>query len=263
MKLKPMYLIIILLIVIFAYIAIIDKNIKIRKFAQSNIDICQNNETQTFKIEKILICSSANAEDLSSEKNLQDLSIYQYTDIAIYIDNGEELSNKNTIKELYIDNISLEGPSEIENKTLNYKNILNFGLKPTQLENLEAKERIDFKIIYTNEENEAANYDEPTFFTDCSNPITLRYLNNNIKTNYKMDENKSISFDGSILEDAGISPESIACKIKFKVNIVNNDGEKYNCWVNFRIPLDDIFEGTTMKSKTTNGNKYVFFCSGK
>ena len=29
--------------------------------------------------------------------------------------------------------------------------------------------------------------------------------------------------------------------------------------VNFKIPLDDIFEGTTMKGKTTTGDEYVFF----
>ena len=39
----------------------------------------------------------------------------------------------------------------------------------------------------------------------------------------------------------------------------HNDNEKYSCWINFEIPLDDVFQGTTMKAKTTNGQKYVFF----
>ena len=114
-------------------------------------------------------------------------------------------------------------------------------------------------IVYTNEENEKADYNKPTFYTDCSNPITLEYLNNDIATNYKIDENKSVSFDGSILKDAGISTESLACKVKFKINIINNEDEKYSCWINFDIPLDDIYEGTTMKAKSTNNQKYVFF----
>ena len=74
-----------------------------------------------------------------------------------------------------------------------------------------------------------------------------------------MDENKSVAFDGSILQDAGISTDCLKCKVKFKINIINNDNEKYSCWVNFDIPLDDIYEGTTMKAKTTNSEKYVFF----
>lgn len=330
---------IIIIILLFEYGNIISKNVKYKKFAKENVQVFENNKEQVFKVEKILICSSANAIDLSEKQNLQDMSIYQYTDIAVYINNGEELTNKNTIKRLYIDNISLEGTSDIGQKSLNYKNILKFGLKKdtktksvnsnndnstlnvfegllnnqksqsntsesidvgsintdddgmisltntnnttseiasnndarqstensnseqqeNQNENIQGNDKIEFNIVYTNEENEKANYDEPTFYTDCSNPITLEYLNNNIVSHYKMDENKSVAFDGSILKEAGIKTESLSCKVKFKINIINNDNEKYSCWINFAIPLDDIYEGTTMKAKTTTSQKYVFF----
>lgn len=330
---------IIIIMLLFEYGNIISKNVKYKKFAKENVQVFENNKEQVFKVEKILICSSANAIDLSEKQNLQDMSIYQYTDIAVYINNGEELTNKNTIKRLYIDNISLEGTSDIGQKSLNYKNILKFGLKKdtktksansnndnstlnvfegllnnqksqsnasesidvgsintdddgmisltntnntaiknasnsdarqstensnieqqeNQNENIQGNDKIEFNIVYTNEENEKANYDEPTFYTDCSNPITLEYLNNNIVSHYKMDENKSVAFDGSILKEAGIETESLNCKVKFKINIVNNNDEKYSCWINFAIPLDDIYEGTTMKAKTTTNQKYVFF----
>lgn len=334
---KPIFLcfFIIIIILLFAYGNIISKNIKRKKFANENMKSYENNKEQVFKVEKILICSSANAVDFSEKQNLQDMSIYQYTDIAVYINNGDELTNKNTVKKLYIDNISLEGTSDIGKKSLNYKNILKFGLKKdnktksntdendttsghdvfagllnntsssnsaidigsintndeddmisltnnTSSENAtndtskqgenssvseddeesqaeQKDEKIDFNIVYTNEENEKANYDEPTFYTDCSNPITLEYLNNDIVTHYKMDENKSVSFDGSILKEVGVATESLNCKVKFKINIINNNDEKYSCWINFSIPLDDIYEGTTMKAKTTNSQKYVFF----
>ncbi len=334
---KPIFLcfFIIIIILLFAYGNIISRNIKRKKFANENMKSYENNKEQVFKVEKILICSSANAVDFSEKQNLQDMSIYQYTDIAVYINNGDELTNKNTVKKLYIDNISLEGTSDIGKKSLNYKNILKFGLKKdnktksntdendttsghdvfagllnntsssnsaidggsintndeddmisltnnTSSENAtndtskqgenssvsedgeesqaeQKDEKIDFNIVYTNEENEKANYDEPTFYTDCSNPITLEYLNNDIVTHYKMDENKSVSFDGSILKEVGVATESLNCKVKFKINIINNNDEKYSCWINFSIPLDDIYEGTTMKAKTTNSQKYVFF----
>ena len=334
---KPIFLcfFIIIIILLFAYGNIISKNIKRKKFANENMKMYEENKDQVFKVEKILICSSANAVDFSEKQNLQDMSIYQYTDIAVYINNGDELTNKNTVKKLYIDNISLEGTSDIGKKSLNYKNILKFGLKKdnktksntdendttsghdvfagllnntsssnsaidvgsintndeddmisltnnTSSENAtndtskqgenssvsedgeesqaeQKDEKIDFNIVYTNEENEKANYDEPTFYTDCSNPITLEYLNNDIVTHYKMDENKSVSFDGSILKEVGVATESLNCKVKFKINIINNNDEKYSCWINFSIPLDDIYEGTTMKAKTTNSQKYVFF----
>ena len=308
-KRKEKYILLVLLILIIVLFflggRIISKNIKAKRFASQEFKVYENNQEQVFKIEKIIVCSSAGATDLSEKQNLQDLNIYQYTDIAVYIDNGEELSNKNTIKELYIDNISLEGPNDIGQKSLNYKNINKLGLKKDAIkkdnqsdgifsslnnntntsnsidvgsiatnekdnttedvdneqenqDNIQ-NERIDFNIVYTNEENDSANYNNPTFYTDCSNPITLEYLNNDIVTHYKMDENKTIAFDGSILKEAGVDLQTLNCKVKFKINIVNNMNQKYSCWINFAIPLDDIYEGTTLKGKSTNNQKYIFF----
>ncbi len=74
-----------------------------------------------------------------------------------------------------------------------------------------------------------------------------------------MNENNQVAFNGSILKVAGVKVEDLECKVKFKINIINNQNEKYSCFVNFKIPLDDIFEGTTMKGKTTTGDEYVFF----
>ena len=251
--------IILLIILIFIYGNIIHHSIIRRKFVDANMMIYQNNEETVFKIDKIVLCSSANAIDRSIKQNLQDLSIYQYTDIAIYIDNGEELSNKNTVSKLYIDNISLEGTDTIGSKSLRYKNILDFGLKEELKEDVETTD-IDFNIIYTNEENELADYDHANFYTDCSNPITLEYLNYDLLKGYKMDQNNSVDFDGSILEKAGISTEELNCKVKFKINIINNQNEKYSCWVNFQIPLDDIYSGTTMKAaQAGDESKYIFF----
>lgn len=248
----------ILIILVIIYGIIIKHKIQQRNFANKNINTYQNNEKPIFKIEKIVLCSSANAIDLSEEKNLQNLSIYQYTDIAVYLKNGEELSNQNTIKDLYINNISLEGVDSIGKKSLTYKNILNFGLKQEFLQPKETQD-IYFKVLHTNQENQKEIYDEPVFYTDCSNPISLEYLNYDIVTGYKMNENNSVLFDGSILKAAGIKKKDIDCKIKFKINIINNDDEKYSCPINFNLPLSDIFNGTTMKAKNLDGKQYIFF----
>ena len=250
---------VILLIILYIYGLLIHRHFTRKSFAEKNMEVYHHNEEKVFKIEKIILCSSANAIDRSKEKNMQSLSIYQYTDIAIYIDNGDALTNKNTISKLYIDNISLEGEEDIGIKSLNYKNTLNFGLKEDIEKPKELENNIDFNIIYTNEQEKQTNYNEPAFFTDCSNPITLEYLNYDLINNYKMEENNMVSFDGSILKKAGISKESIGCKVKFRINIINNQSEKYTCYLNIKIPLDDIYKGTTMKSKETNKEKYVFF----
>ena len=119
-------LIVTLIIVLIPYGFIIKNHIKKNKFAKNNVELYENNEDSIFKVKKIVICSSANATDKSEEQNLSNLSIYQYTDIAVYIDNDEELTEENTIKELYIDEIELIGNSDIGAKSLTYKKILYY-----------------------------------------------------------------------------------------------------------------------------------------
>lgn len=249
---------IICIILIIVYGIIIKHHIVNNQFSKNNIELYENNKEDVFKVDKIIICSSANAVDKSEEKNLSNLSIYQYTDIAIFINNGESLSDKNTIKELYIDSISLEGNNNLGSKSLTYKNSKEFGLKQEIMEPKQTN-NIYFNVIHTNNENEQANYNEPTIYTDCSNPITLEYLNYDIKTNYKMNEDSKVSFDGNILESSGITPLDISCKVRFKINIINNKNEKYSCPINFDIPLEDIYKGTTMKAKNANSENDVFF----
>lgn len=257
----PIFVVIVIILII-AYSYIIIKSINKRQFANNMIEISEKNEKPVFSVEKIYLCSSANVIDNSIEKNLQDLNIYQYADIAIYINNKqkqEELTKENTVKEMYIDNISLETDSQIGERSLFYTNSLNFG-KSTELDNHVKTDRIDFDIVYTNSENNSTDYSNPTFYTDCSNPITLKYLNKDIVKGYKMDEDKAISFDGKLLKEANVSKEDINCTIKFRINIVNNSDEKFSCWINFDIPLDELYtEGKTIKSANTSGIKYDFF----
>ena len=156
-------------------------------FANQMIELSDENETSVFNIQKVLLYSDANAIDNSEDHSLKNMSICQFTDLSIYLDNSSsntELSSENTVKELYIDNINMTSKSDVGTKILNYKNPMNFG-KYKNIKELD-NGRIDFKVINTNQENESQNYSEPTFYTDCSNPITLGYLNKDIVTNNKL-----------------------------------------------------------------------------
>ena len=80
---------------------------------------------------------------------------------------------------------------------IGYKNTLNIG-KYRELEYPGIPERIDFEIIYNNQENAENDYTVPTFYTDCSNPITLGYINQNIISKFKVSEQQNVlSFDGN------------------------------------------------------------------
>ena len=265
-KLAFVILIVISIILILLYSHfVLSKSITKDDFASDMIQISDNNEETVFSIQKITLYSSANAIDNSKDQSLRDVSICQYSDLAIYIDNGQsssELTDKNTIKELYIDNIFMTSKLDNGTKILNYKNPLNFG-KYKDIEE-PTNNRIDFKIINTNQENESNNYDEPTFFTDCSNPINLGYLNKDILTNYSVSADSStVSFNGKVLKEANISLDDINYTLNFTIHIVNNLNEKFSYNMNLDVNLDDnnggIYNGYSYKGKTTTGNQYRFF----
>ena len=260
----PLFMVILILLSIlyaFAMKRVLKKNI----FSKESESVAIKNETPAFSIQKIYLCSSANAIDSSTEQKLNKLDLYQYTDIAIYINNfkDEGLTTKNTIKELYIDNISLDLDYNIGKTSLVYTNMLKIGSKQ-EIANIIKnnknimQDRISFKIINNNGQNNQENYEEPTFYADCSNPITLKYINQ-LNREYSVTKGNSATFDGTILKKVGIKPEDINVKINFKINIVNHNDETYTKWINFRLPLDDIENGTSIKSKETEGKEYNFF----
>ena len=168
-----------------------------------------------------------------------------------------------SVKELYIDDIDIDLDYNIGKTSLVYTNLLKLGSREELSQMITAeknvqKDRIDFNILSTNEENKVADYEEPTFYADCSNPISLKYINE-ISAEYSVEKNTSATFDGSILEKVGIKPEDIYARISFRINLVNNNDEYYSNCVNFKIPLNDINRGTTIKNKTTVVSEYNFF----
>lgn len=261
-KLAFVILIILCLALILSYYYfVLSDSISRDNYANQMIGLSDNNENTIFSIQKIVLYSSANAIDNSKDQSLSDVSICQYSDIGIYIDNSQttsELTDENTVKELYIDNIVMTSKLDKGTKILNYKNPFSFG-KYKEIES-PINNRINFKIISTNKENESNNYDEPTFFIDCSNPINLGYLNKDLLTNYSVSNNSStVTFNGKVLKEANISLDDINYNLKFTIHIVNNLNEKFSYNMNLDSNLDGIYDGYTNKAKSTSGNEYRFF----
>lgn len=259
-------ILIILIFVVFLlyYHFILADVINRNQFANEMIEISDKNENSIFNIQKILVYSSATAIDNSENNSLQNMTISQYSDISIYIDNlshVSELTDENTVKELYIDNIVINSNSDKGTKVLNYKNPLNFG-KYKYIDE-PSNNRIDFDIVNTNSENENNDYSNPTFYTDCSNPITLGYLNKDILTNYSVSqESSSVSFNGKVLQEANIAIDDINYVLSFRINIVNNLNQKFTYNMNLSVDLDGdnggIYNGYVYRGKNTSGNEYRF-----
>ena len=264
---KAICVIAVIILIIVGYKNIIYIKIKNNEFARQTDKIYEENKDPVFKIKQILIYSSANAIDNSEGQTLQDLGILQFTDLGIYIDNNnekQELNEKNTVKELYIDNIKLETTKEDKgNKFLTYKSPIKFG-KFENLNKPSDENKIEYDILYTNEENSKNDYTKAAFFTDCSNPITLGYINKNIVRNYKISkENNLLSFNGSILKTAKVDLDKISPKISFCIHIINNLNEEYICNLNIDNILKDdknsIYSGYMLILNNFNENEYTFF----
>ena len=260
-KLVIILLVIAILVLVFVYYKFIFSPINTRnKFANELIQ--RSDENSIFHIQKILIYSSASVINNADTSTLNDMSISQYSDFSIYIDNrleNSELTDENTVKELYIDNISIE-PNLIKRgtKLLNYKNPLIFG----KYSNIaEFADRIDFKIINTNVENDDTDYSEPTFYTDCSNPITLGYLNKDILKHFSLPENStSVSFNGKILKDANINLTDINYTLNFTIHIVNNLNQNFSYNMSFDSEFDESFfeNGYAFQGAELNGSENRF-----
>ena len=256
--------IVVLLILSFLYYHFIFYKIYAKNtFANDAVNIAEQNENPIFTVQRVLLYSSATAIDKTKEQSLENISISQFSDIAIYIDNTStisELTNENTIKELYIDNINITSNAQNGERFINYKNPLNFG----EYKDLNQTDRIDFNIVNTNSENENSDYSDPTFYTDCSNPISLGYMNKDLLKNYSVSpDKKTVSFNGKVLQEANINLDDLKCSISFRINIINNLNQKFVHTMAIDLDLNDdnggIYNGYIYKGKTLNGVENSFF----
>lgn len=254
---------VLLILSIFVYTHIFKVESLKKTYAEETIEFMENNENPIFKVGQIILYSSASAID-NSNGELKDIDISQFTDMEIYIDNklkSSEITAENTINEMYINNIKIETESKEGEKIFNYKNPQNCG-KYVDLYNWEA-DGILFNIARTNDEDKKANYDQNVFYTDCSNPISLGYINKNILKGCQVSpELGTVAFDGSILESTGINLKDLKTKISFSINITNNYNEKFVCDLSVDIDLESedegIYSGYLIKMLNPEGDKYNF-----
>lgn len=232
-------------------------------YAESSAKFVEENKEPVFKIGKIILYSSAHAVD-KSDGQLKNIDISQFTDMEIYIDNTKKdtsITAENTINEMYIDNIKISTKANTGVKSINYKNPFNCG-KYTEIENYK-DDGILFRVSNTNREDSEVDYNDNIFFTDCSNPISLGFVNQNLLTGCEVNStNGSITFDGSILRSANVNLEEIKPTVSFTIHITNNYNEEFECNVSFDIDLSDdnggIYNGYIMKVLNTDNEKFNF-----
>ena len=157
-----------------------------------------------------------------------------------------------------ITNIKFTKKPGIGNGNIYYKNVNNFAKSE-----INEKNKIENELQFeTTSENET-NLDKPILYNNCANPITLSYINQNIKTDYTMtDTQNPITYNGKLLKRCGISINSISTSISFDIEIENNKNQKFKTTVYFDIPYEDtdksIYDGSIVVEKNTNFNFYRY-----
>lgn len=270
-KIRTKFVIVIVLVVLivfllynFLLITYINK-----KFSEEVSEFYKFNANTVFSIDKIYMYSSAGATENAEKRAIWNLNLYQYTDIAIYINNrsNEELSNENSIKELYIDNIKFGNPQE-GTPNLYFKNINEFGKSiiksDEESEKSEATKSITDRLDYTIVNDGEIDYSNPQIYADCSNPITLEYINQDIKKNQIIsDISENLTYNGNLLRQSGIILSTISNYVSFNVHITNQYDQKFVANVYIDIPLEDNVTGDTIYdgkfTKTIEKNNYCKF----
>lgn len=227
-------------------------------FEQDILDQANKNEETIFSIDNITMFSSANADgEINPNSTLELSNIYQYTDIAIFINpNSEDLDYKNTLKEVYIDNINYVSMPNVGTPSLYYKNINDFATASYNSENA-----VNDSLYFSISSEETTNLDTPILYNNCANPITLTYVNI-VKDTYTTDDaNGQLTYDGSLLKKCNVTLSSIVASITFDIHITNNLDQKFVCPVCLNIPLEledgtSIYDGKILNKENTN---YTFY----
>lgn len=224
-------------------------------FEKDILPFANKNSKTVFEINKIVLFSNCDAKNkTSSSTNFTIENLYQYTDMAIFISNSttEEKTLENTFKKVSISNINYNILPELGEPKLYFKGLNQFATSNLVDEN-EIVGNLDFTITSEDE----ANLDIPTLYNNLANPITLSYINQNIKSDYTItDVSMPITYDGSLLKRCNIELASIACNFSFDIYITNNLDEEFKCTVYINIPLEteekSIYDGNINTTLDTN-----------
>ena len=229
-------------------------------FEKDVLSFASKNEKTIFSIDKCVFFSNCDAKNkTSSSTNFTIENLYQYTDIALFINNNsEENTLENTLKKVKIANLNYDKQPEVGNYKLYYKNLNTFA-QSTILNNNAFETELDFNIS----SNDTTDLNTPTLYNNCANPIVLSYVNDNIKTDYAITDNSnSITYDGSLLKKCYVPLNSLNTKFSFDIFITNNLEQEFKCTVYINNLLEDedksLYNGAITLTKNTNYKFYRY-----
>lgn len=255
--------IIVIIILFYTYFKIITKYRNERIFALQSEKYAEEVNNPVFKIDKVMVYNGANVKDFSEKQNLSRVDVSQFTDFAIYINNlakNDELTEENTVNRIFVNNIGITASEEIGTKKFSTKQIDNLGnYVPIE----ESSKEISYEVVHKNSNKDKVNKSK-SFYTDCSEPLIISYVNENIVRSVDASaSNEKLSLDGSILKHLNIDLNQLNYKINFTINIENNLGENFACNCSLNIDLSSggdggIYSGNLLQLYDLSNGDYRF-----
>ena len=200
-----------------------------------------------FSLNKVTIVSSVEGIDKDAGENRWAFDISQNNDFYFYIQKNKNYDKEEAIKEVVIDNITVQ--KENEKGTINFyrPNTTESGgnYKNTQ-ENL--IQSIEYKgALETNLKN-----------LEISNQggiVMFRYANDNIAEYVSNDEEIKHS---ELLQKAGISEEALKTKISMDITIKIESGKEYKASTSFDLPIEGVVEKGTSSREILDTSDIIF-----
>lgn len=254
-----------LIIIAFSILVILSRStygklLKKNTFINDMLSFARMNEKTVFSIDKVTFFSSCDTKNKNiGATNFTIENLYSYTDIALFINSkSEEHNEENTLKSLKITNVKISKEPKLGEPAMYFKSINNFAKSDLTEEN-----KIDNELNFEITSSDNVALDKPMLYNNCANPITLSYVNQNIKTDYTMlDTTNPIIYNGKLLERCNVKVEDIDASVSFDVEIENNKNQKFRTTVYFDIPYkadsNSILDGSITVKKDTDFKFYRY-----
>lgn len=224
------------------------------------IDFASKNPKVIFSIDKCVFFTNCNAKNMaSSSTNFTLENLYQYTDIALFINNNSDVNSlENTLKSVKISNLKFSISPSIGKQSIFYKDINSFSKGIIPENNV-----FDDELVFSISSNDEEDLDTPTLYNNCANPIVLSYINENIKSDYTItDTSIPITYDGSLLKRCGVLLSELNAKFSFDIFITNNLDQEFKCTVYIEPPLEydskSLYDGAITVTQHTNYKFYRY-----
>ena len=124
-----------------------------------------------------------------------------------------------------------------EKEEIYYLNPELFGKSSLDLET-KIEESLKYNVINSDNKENTQEYDIPIYFQDCSNPITIRYINY-LSNNYKVPNDKTLKYNGSLIKNLGLKIDDLNKNISFDLKITTRDEEERIQKIDIEIPYEN------------------------